>query len=92
MQIIYVVNLSRPYLASVKSVRELVVLHHEDPHLFAQVDCLLVLHCDGNVQQRNIVQFEVSHKVVELAWWEFELIYCEDLAALHVVQVSPDAV
>lgn len=92
MEVIYVVNLARPYFASVKGVCELVILHHEDPHLFAQVNCLLVLNCDGHVQQRNVVQLKVPHKVVKFAWWKFELIYCEYLAALHVVQVSPNAI
>lgn len=92
MEVIYVVNLARPDLASVKSVCELVVLHHEHPHLFAQVNCLLVLNCDGYVQQRHIVQLKVPHKIVKFARWKFELIYCEYLAALHVVQVSPYAI
>ena len=92
MQIVDVVNLSRPYFASVKSACELVVLLHEDLHLFAQIYCLLVLYSDGHVKQRNIVQFEVTHKVVELTRREFELIHCEYLAALHVVQVGPYAI
>lgn len=50
MQIIYIINLPWPYLASVKSAGELMILHHEDLHLLPQIHCLLVLNSNGHVK------------------------------------------